>query len=234
MCDNREDDEVLNSSLIGTKDYWEECYEKELKNYSEFGDFGEIWFGLKNSRKIVNWIRDNRTDLETKVLDIGCGNGFLLIELAKLGYKQLFGADYSSNSIKFCRQMAEKELKSKNISIVFQELDILSDVFSDESFILKQKFDCLIDKGTYDAICLQPNVDITQIREKYSNFVLKVMSENSVFILMSCNFTKRQLFKDLKISESFALIHEIESPVFSFGGQTGSQVTGLVLTKLSS
>ena len=224
-----EEDEELDSSVIGTKDYWEKCYAQELDNYNEFGDFGEIWFGLKNSRRIVNWIKDNLTDKDSlKVLDIGCGNGFLLLELAKLGYKQLFGVDYSPNSIKFCQQIVDKELESKNIT--FEELDILSDNWSDTSVVSNKKFDCVIDKGTYDAICLMPGTDISLIRDKYRQFVTKISSEHSIFILMSCNFTKCQLYKHLNL-QSFDLVHEIESPSISFGGQRGSQVTGLVLRK---
>lgn len=229
---SEDNDEELSSSVIGTKDYWDKCYAQELDNYNEFGDFGEIWFGLKNSRRIVNWIRDNVSDKDTiKVLDIGCGNGFLLLELAKLGYRQLYGVDYSPISIEFCRQVALKELQSIDCSIIFEELDIISDNKSDKSVVLNQKFDCLIDKGTFDAICLMPETDLTLVRDKYRRFVTTHMSKNSVFILMSCNFTKSQLYKHLNLDDSFQLIYEMESPSICFGGQTGSQVTGLVLKK---
>ena len=77
-----------------------------------------------------------------------------------------------------------------------------------------------------------PDVDINQIKHKYKKFLLNVLSENSIFILISCNFTKSQLFEDLMLEKSFILLHEIKSPTFNFGGQTGAQVTGLVLKTL--
>ena len=73
-----------NSSVIGTKDYWNQCYETELKNYEDFGDFGEIWFGIKINGQIVNWIRDNLSDKQkTTILDIGCGKRISLKRFGK-------------------------------------------------------------------------------------------------------------------------------------------------------
>lgn len=231
MNDNS-DEEEINSSLIGTKEYWDKCYETESDNYKDFGDFGEIWFGIKNSLKIIEWI-DRHIDKENDlVLDIGCGNGLVVIQLAKKGFKQLFGVDYSSNSIQLCKQIAQKELKTEEKLINFEVIDILCDTFESNSCIFNQKFNCIIDKGTYDAICLMPNIDINTIRQKYINSILRLISKNSIFIIMSCNWTKDQLHKHLMLNQLFVLIHEFQTPVFCFAGKAGNPVTGLVLKKL--
>lgn len=35
--------EELNSSELGTKEYWDKSYDVEIKNYKNHGDVGEIW-----------------------------------------------------------------------------------------------------------------------------------------------------------------------------------------------
>jgi SAM-dependent methyltransferase len=231
MNDNSDED-AINSSLIGTKEYWDQSYERELNNYKSFGDYGEVWFGLKINKLIVDWINQNLNKESDAILDIGCGNGLVLIQLAKKKFKQLFGCDYSSNSIKLCEEITKNEFKSEEILINFEVIDILSDSFDTNSFMNRRKFDCIIDKGTYDAICLMPDIHLNSIRNKYKNSVLKLISKNGIFILISCNFTKEELFKHLTINDSFVLIHEFETPKISFGGKIGNQVTGLVLKKL--
>lgn len=35
--------EELEGSELGTIEYWEKAYEREIKNYESHGDLGEIW-----------------------------------------------------------------------------------------------------------------------------------------------------------------------------------------------
>ena len=59
---------------------WDQQYITELKNFAEFGDIGQIWFGKKMMDTIVNWVA-TKIDKKASVLDLGCGNGILLIQL---------------------------------------------------------------------------------------------------------------------------------------------------------
>ena len=36
-------DHLLPQSQLGTKEYWEAIYERDLDNYGDHGDEGEIW-----------------------------------------------------------------------------------------------------------------------------------------------------------------------------------------------
>lgn len=49
----------FSGSILGTKQYWEDYYNHELKNFVEFGDRGETWFGKLPTKQIITWIVDN-------------------------------------------------------------------------------------------------------------------------------------------------------------------------------
>ena len=44
----------------------------------------------------------------TSILDVGTGNALLLLELAKLGYRDLTGSDYSHQSIALAQQLISR------------------------------------------------------------------------------------------------------------------------------
>lgn len=162
------------------------------------------------------------------ICDLGCGNGFMLAKLVSYKFENLCGVDYSSTAIEFCKLIQSK--RNDLARIKFQILDILE---PDPSF--DEKFNVLLDKGTYDALCLTPGADLQNSRQRYLQFVNKHLQAHGHFILMSCNFTKPELFKFILPSDqpkSFECIHEFDTPSFQFGGRVGKQVTGLVFRKL--
>ena len=50
----------------------------------------------------------------------------------------------------------------------------------------------MIDKGTYDAISLKPE-DAMSARQAYRTTVKRLMDQDSLFSLTSCNWTKDEL-----------------------------------------
>ncbi|KAF7493663.1 Protein-lysine N-methyltransferase efm4 [Sarcoptes scabiei] len=210
----------FSGSILGTKQYWEDYYNHELKNFVEFGDRGETWFGKLPTKQIITWIVDNipRND---RICDIGCGNGLVLGELSKYQYSNLYGLDYSSKSIEFCENLF------KNQKIHFEKVDILED-----GYLSKQKFNVILDKGTFDAISLMPDSDANLNRSKYVTFLMRHLQvPDGYFIIFSCNFTRDEIITFIQEHHHLGelrVIQEFESPRFSFGGQSGQQVTGLV------
>ncbi|KAI1307036.1 hypothetical protein EDD11_004581 [Mortierella claussenii] len=154
-------------SKLGTKDYWDKVYDREVDNYKDHGDIGEIWFGEDSAMKMVDWVEENYEDCKEtcSILDLGCGNGHLLLDLAELGFEDLTGIDYSPAAIKLARAVAtDKELDH---IIKYEAVDFLAEKetlewctkqnstgIQDGQDAQPKKFTVLLDKGTYDAISL--------------------------------------------------------------------------------
>ena len=51
------------------------------------------------------------------ILDVGIGNGLLLLQLAKLGYSNLTGSDYSSQSIALSAKILQRH-QTANVKLV--------------------------------------------------------------------------------------------------------------------
>uniref|UniRef100_A0A674JXY1 EEF1A lysine methyltransferase 2 n=1 Tax=Terrapene triunguis TaxID=2587831 RepID=A0A674JXY1_9SAUR len=109
-------------SALGTKEHWDAAYESELQIFQESGDAGEIWFGEESMIRLIRWMEKQKIPLDSSVLDIGTGNGVLLVELAKSGYTNLTGIDYSPSAIQLSQNIIEKEGLS-NIKLQFCSLE---------------------------------------------------------------------------------------------------------------
>lgn len=147
----------------------------------------------------------------------------MLIELAREGYTNLTGIDYSSNAIELSKQIAADQ----NLDIRYHVLDLL-----DEHDIRQQlgdaKFDIVHDKGTYDAISLHPENPADK-RAAYINHLHRITAENGLLILTSCNWTEDELCTSL--ATKFSKHALIPTPTFKFGGKVGSVVTQIVFKR---
>ncbi|KAI8118263.1 hypothetical protein FF38_04263 [Lucilia cuprina] len=214
--------EELNGSELGTKDYWERAYEREITNYKNNGDVGEIWFDEDSQMRVINWIM-KQEDIEddVSIIDLGCGNGMLLVELAREGYTNLLGVDYSAKAV----DLAESIAKDQDLKIAYKQADLM-DV---EACKKMGEFGIVHDKGTYDAISLCPENPKEQ-RELYMQTVRNMMNETSIFIITSCNWTEEELIISFK--GKFEKLCSIPTPSFKFAGKVGSVVTSIVFKKV--
>uniref|UniRef100_A0A1B6BZS1 Protein-lysine N-methyltransferase g.24743 n=2 Tax=Clastoptera arizonana TaxID=38151 RepID=A0A1B6BZS1_9HEMI len=211
----------LCSSELGTKKYWDVQYEREINNYNTHGDVGEVWFGEDSEYRIIRWLKScNRVDKSDSIVDIGCGNGMLLLELAKEKFTNLTGIDYSESAI----ELASKISSTQGFAdISFKVYDIIK-----ETSIL-DTFNIALDKGTYDAICLDPE-DSKSKRITYKNNIAKLLIDDGLFIITSCNWTDKELAEFFK--SHFTVLASIPAPSFKFGGKTGSLVSTIVFQKI--
>uniref|UniRef100_T2MC22 Protein-lysine N-methyltransferase METTL10 n=1 Tax=Hydra vulgaris TaxID=6087 RepID=T2MC22_HYDVU len=220
--------EEFSSSKLGTESFWDDFYSKELSNFKENKDEGEIWFGHSRMMKVVDWLFNcKQINPLSSVIDIGSGNGAFLLELAQKGFSSLYGIDYSQNAVDLSISIALSQGKVISYKQAdFLDQDSIRFSTADESEV--SMFDVCHDKGTYDAISLRD--DAAEARKKYLNTLSKI--SKSLFVITSCNWTLEELKTHFK--EFFEFVAHIPAPSFQFGGKSGSTVSTAIFCKLST
>ena len=104
---------------------WDQQYLLEQKNFEEIGDRGEVWFGEGAMNRMIRWLEKN-VPTSSNIIDVGCGNGVMSIELYEVGFKNILGVDYSSHAIELAQKIANEnenqELKFKVSNVVLEAL----------------------------------------------------------------------------------------------------------------
>lgn len=223
ISDSEEDrcsENDFGTSKLGTKEYWDDAYQKELETFKDIGDVGEIWFGEESMSRVLRWMDKTKIPESAAILDIGTGNGAFLVELAKNGYKNLTGIDYSAASVELARSVLQAEDLT---DVAVKEMDFLR---CQEEL---KGFDVCIDKGTFDAISLNPD-NTNEGKRLYVQALKDVLKDNGFFAITSCNWTKEQLLD--RFSEGFEFVQDLPTPTFQFGGKTGSSVAALIFKRV--
>ena len=126
------------------KEFWNERFEKTTGYFDWYAD----WSRLKSQyTKICN---EN-----SKFLMVGCGNSLMSNQMVKDGYKDITNIDISDIVI--------EKMKKEYPDEIFMEMDATNMTFEDN------KFDCVIDKGTLDALMCSEGIDLPKklIQEMY-------------------------------------------------------------------
>lgn len=251
--------EALPESKLGTKQHWDEVYEREVTNFNEIGEEGEVWFGEDAVMRMIKFLEKYFTETiagtfsseegakAPTVLDLGTGNGHLLFEMIEssadleevIDPSHLVGIDYSAASIELAKSIGAKRGGDCE-RVHFSTADLLdaASVQSLRSMPSKQlgaeeeAWDLVCDKGTLDAIALssQP-IDGKLPIDLYSNAVTALVKKNGIFLITSCNFTEEEL-KTRFTSREFEVEQVLPTPSFTFGGAKGSTTTSIAFRKL--
>ncbi|AWP13843.1 putative protein FAM53B-like [Scophthalmus maximus] len=176
-------DSDFGPSKLGTREYWEDAYQKELETFKDIGDVGEIWFGEESMSRVLRWMDKAEIPENAAILDIGTGNAAFLVELAKHGYRNLTGIDYSPASVELARNVLQAEDLT---GVTVKEVDFLN-----HQGELKD-YDVCIDKGTFDAISLNPH-NTEEGKKLYVQTLKDALKDKGFFAVTSCNWTKEQL-----------------------------------------
>jgi SAM-dependent methyltransferase len=171
-------------------------------------------FGESSVTNMRNWAQRNLPLPSTKpirILECGSGNGTLLLSfLTSPSTSQpqayhLTGIDYSplsatlSRSIEQSRRQALAEEEDGDdeddilnpVEVDWRTGDLLQDNFA-------ERWDLVLDKGTYDALCLSDEV-VTGDEEGrlpslvYPERVAKLVEKGGWFLITSCNFTEEEI-----------------------------------------
>jgi len=65
-------------------------------------------------------------------------------------------------------------------------------------------YDVVLDKGTYDAICMNP-IDAQIQRSKYHEAVSRLICSGGLFIITSCNWTQAELLQHFSTGNKLAV-----------------------------
>ncbi|KAG8415103.1 Lysine methyltransferase [Metarhizium acridum] len=99
--------EHLDPSELGTKEYWNTLYTRELSNHaSDPSDTGTSWFDDSDAERKTTQFLESLSSAAplakdtASVLDLGCGNGSMLFALRDEGWTgRALGVDYSPQSV---------------------------------------------------------------------------------------------------------------------------------------
>ncbi|KAK0555057.1 Protein-lysine N-methyltransferase efm4 [Tilletia horrida] len=201
--------DALPESKLGTKAHWDEVYERELNNWKDHGDEGEVWFGEEAVDRMVSYLEqafeDGTIDLETvssdehAILDLGMGNGHLLFALhessdVEVPPTSMLGIDYSPASVSLAKRIG-KEKGEEAEEVRFEQADLLDDDVV-ERLAGANRWAIVCDKGTMDAIALSSQLIRGRLPvDLYTRAVAKLTRPGGIFLITSCNFTKDELIR---------------------------------------
>ncbi|KAG6365030.1 hypothetical protein INS49_006636 [Diaporthe citri] len=256
--DNTSKPNHLEPSELGTKEYWDNLYKRELvNNASDPADRGTVWFDDSDAEaKLLQFLEGlaegEETSTEgpavaldrhsTSFLDLGCGNGSLLFALREEGWRgRCLGVDYSGESVALARQIAGSGAVAGDDEVEFAEWDVLR---GDYGVVLSQAqgggWDIVHDKGTFDAVSLSDEADARgrRVSEGYKARVVRLVRPGGLFLVTSCNWTEAELqgwfgegSADVEGGGSFVRVGRVEYPSFSFGGVKGQTISTLCFQK---
>tara|TARA_Y100001970_G_scaffold243203_1_gene308260 strand:+ start:344 stop:1234 length:891 start_codon:yes stop_codon:yes gene_type:complete len=114
----------LNCDLLYAKEIYEEEFSNDLYEKSEF-DYDPEIFGLKKTYS--NCLVEACMNLNNKenFLEIGCGNGFMLEEASRMGFKNIVGIEPS----KIAYQKSKENIKEKIYQKIFDANDFEKNFF---------------------------------------------------------------------------------------------------------
>jgi SAM-dependent methyltransferase len=140
-------------------------------------------------------------------MECGTGNGTLLLSFltspssSEPQRYHLTGTDYSAGSITLAKEVEESQRQALADGDYDDEEEVINDVSTDwrEVDLLRHDFlgeewDLVLDKGTFDALCLsKEEVDGKLPSHLYPEKVAKVVKEGGFFLITSCNFTETEI-----------------------------------------
>jgi len=164
-----------------------------------------------------------RATLTPRILEIGTGNGNLLLSLLDTGYppQDLTGIDYSPEAVQLARSISDSR---GGAEITLSVVDFLQESSENGADVFSGSWDLVLDKGTYDAMALMENdAEGRAPSAAYPRRVSEVLKSGGFFLITSCNFTLKELQDAFITVETGFVYHStVKHPTITFGGMSGS------------
>ncbi|XP_037038786.1 eEF1A lysine and N-terminal methyltransferase homolog [Bradysia coprophila] len=147
------------------KDYWDSFFQKRGgKAFEWYGEYPELCGHLHKYIKSKD-----------EILNIGCGNSRLSMDLYDVGHRQIMNIDISQLVI---NQMISKN-KTDRPDMQFLQMDACNMSFA------KDKFSVVLDKGTLDALMTEDTNEVKETAEKYLSEISRVLRIGGRYVCIS-------------------------------------------------
>jgi len=159
-CDSQADHAIGQAGEIGIqRDYWNREADAFKRIYSRKKSPLSVWLDKVFRRDMFQRFEftiDNCQPIAGRTfLDVGCGSGLYVIELARKGAATVVGIDIAGDMLALCRQFAEQENVQDRCTFVASDL---------LQYSPEEPFDVTIGIGLFDYIS-DPLPVITKMRQ---------------------------------------------------------------------
>jgi 2-polyprenyl-3-methyl-5-hydroxy-6-metoxy-1,4-benzoquinol methylase len=158
-----------------------EQFNKDVSSSGQYLYHNEQLSSFLSNKRQIEAIKSIYNFSGKKIIDIGCGDGFFTLQLAKLNVKSILGVDPASEAIDVCK----KQAKIQNLEGISSFIN--SDVYN---LSIDEHFDCAIFCGVLHHLpdprlaisSISPFVDNILILEPNgTNLVLKIIEKTSKY-----------------------------------------------------
>lgn len=193
---------VRSTPIVDIK-YLSQLYKKSFLTYNN--EINNLITSYINSVKPIL----NKLPKNAKILEIGCGNGFLLKAIYDLGYKDVYGIEPSADAV----SKSSPKIKKNIITDIFQP-DLLNKESFDFIFFF-QTFDHIPEPNKFLKECyrlLKKNGHILAFNHNIDSFSSKLLGEKSPIIDIEHTFLYS--YKTIKkiLEKNKFIVNKIYSP----------------------
>uniref|UniRef100_A0A0D9WG55 Methyltransferase type 11 domain-containing protein n=1 Tax=Leersia perrieri TaxID=77586 RepID=A0A0D9WG55_9ORYZ len=172
------------SNDYGAATYWDARYSSPSSTGGSGGGRGGEFFDWYQTYPALRPLLRARLPTSSRMLMLGCGNSLLSEDMVKDGYEEVVNIDISSVVIE---QMREKHVDIPQLTC---NLIFIMDV-RDMSFFGDETFDCVLDKGTLDAMMC--GNDAPHGASKMLEEVARLLRPDGVYMLITYGAPKERV-----------------------------------------